>query len=299
MPATTSQLRFRAMGTAVSVLVDGRRSGAVAGVRTLFETWEATLSRFQPASELCRLNAAAGRPTEVGELLYTVADSALAAARATGGAFDPTLGTQLVAAGYAESFDIPSTARFRLTPPRPGGAWRHIVLDPAARTICLPSGAALDLGGIAKGMAVDAAVALLRAGGVVNALVNAGGDMRMIDGPDAWWPVGLTDVPEEFVTLRGGALATSSTSRRRWRLGGQNLHHLIDPRTGAPSASGVWSASVAAPTCAQAEVAAKTALILGPTAGARFLTDHGYAGILSRVRDTPVRVGAWPAGGAA
>ncbi len=296
MPATDTRLRFRAMGTEVSVLVDDRDATTVAGVRTLFATWEATLSRFQPTSELSRLNSAGGTAVPVSELLFTVTDHALAAARATGGAFDPALGTQLIAAGYAETFDLPSTARFRLSPPRPGGAWRQIALDPAARTICLPTGAALDLGGIAKGMAVDAAVALLRASGVTHGLVNAGGDMRIVDGPHECWPVGLTDVPDELLALRGGALATSSTARRRWRLGGQNLHHLIDPRTGAPSASGVWSASVAAPTCAQAEVAAKSALILGPVAGARFLTDHGYAGILSRVGDTPLRVGAWPEG---
>jgi thiamine biosynthesis lipoprotein len=283
------------MGTEIAVRVEhDAPSHLVSEVRDLFEHWEAVLSRFIPDSELSRVNAAAGATVRVSPLFHRVLTQALRAARSTGGVFDPTLGRQLVAAGYSQSFDLPSTAQFRLSAPRPGGAWRDIEIDDAAQTVRIPRSVALDFGGIAKGMAVDAAIAVLSAAGATNALVNAGGDMRAITSGTNGWPVGLTDVPGQFLTLSAGAVATSSTARRRWRIGSEDQHHLIDPRHGGPSRSGVWSVSVAADSCAQAEVAAKTAVILGPHEGPKFLDRVGLAGILSHDDGTTIRTGRWP-----
>ena len=292
---TTTGTTFRAMGTEIAVRVGHETPAAlVAEVRDLFEHWEAVLSRFLPDSELSRINAAAGTTVRVSPLVHRVICEALRAARATDGVFDPALGKQLVAAGYAQSFDLPSTTQFRVSSPRPGGAWRDIEVDDAAQTIRVPRGVALDFGGIAKGMAVDAAIAVLSAGGATSALVNAGGDMRAITAGEAGWPVGLTDAPGQFLMLVDGAVATSSTARRRWRVGSEDQHHLLDPRTGGPSRSGVWSVSVAAASCAHAEVAAKTALILGPVGGARFLERLGFAGLMSGTDGTTIRIGQWP-----
>ena len=286
---------FRAMGTQITVRVDHPDADALTDrVRALFEEREATLSRFRPESELSRLNQRTGRPVAVGPLLLRTLTAAVAAARATGGAFDPTLGRQLVAAGYAQSFDLPTTSRVRIARGRPGGGWRDLTIDEASSRVTVPDHVRVDLGGIAKGMAVDAAIAELGAAGVRRALVNAGGDLRVLNAGGAPWPVGLSDVRGEFLRLTDGALATSSTMRRRWRLGHEDQHHLIDPRTGAPSRSGVWSVSVAAPTCEHAEVAAKAALVLGPVAGAAFLDRLGYGAVLSVTDGEPVRVGDWP-----
>lgn len=292
---TTTGTTFRAMGTEIAVRVEhDTPSDLVREVRDLFEHWEAVLSRFLPDSELSRVNAAAGTTVRVSPLFHRVLTQALRAARHTGGVFDPTLGRQLVAAGYSQSFDLPSCAQFRLSAPRPGGAWRDIAVDDVAQTIRIPRGAAVDFGGIAKGMAVDAAIAVLSAGGATSALVNAGGDMRAITADGGGWPVGLTDAPGQFLTLYDGAVATSSTARRRWRIGSEDQHHLIDPRHGGPSRSGVWSASVAAGSCAYAEVAAKTALILGPDEGPRLLERLGLTALLSRNDGTTIRIGHWP-----
>jgi thiamine biosynthesis lipoprotein len=160
--------------------------------------------------------------------------------------------------------------------------------------VTLPAGVGVDLGGIGKGMAVDAAVERLRAAGVAVAMVNAGGDLRVLGSPPGAgaWPVAI-DGPSGAVTvpLARGALATSGIGRRRWRQGGVERHHLLDPRTGQPAWTGLWSVTVAAATCARAEVAAKTAFILGARAGAGFLAGKGLAGLLA------TESGAWQTAG--
>jgi thiamine biosynthesis lipoprotein len=285
------------MGTEVVVLTAGRMPGnAVDGVRTLFEAREAALSRFRPDSELSHVNRGAGRPVPVSPLLFHAVDAALRGAAATGGAFDPTLGRQMAANGYDRPFGFPRGVTVLGMPPAgPGGGWREVRLDPILRTVTVPVGVALDLGGIAKGMAVDAAAALLEDEGVESALVSAGGDMRVAGTDGADWQVGLTETPEPHqVTLSRGALATSSSTRRTWIRDGIRHHHLLDPRTGAPADSGLRSVSVAAATCEQAEVAAKAAFVLGPGGGRRFLDALGLPGLLTPTAGAPVPVGAWP-----
>ena len=295
--APARKIRFPAMGTEVTVLLTGTVPvGTVGRIRALFAHWEETLSRFRADSELSRLNRHAGRPVAVGPLLWRVVVAALSAAEATAGAFDPTLGRQMAANGYGRSFGLPQRVTVLGMPPAgPGGGWRRITLDPAARAVTLPLGIALDAGGIAKGMAVDAAAVLLCDAGVEAGLVSAGGDMRVTGRRDAGWQVGLGDTPgPSQVTLSEGALATSSTSRRTWVQGGVRRHHLLDPRTGEPAASGLRSVSVAARTCEQAEVAAKAAFVLGPDRGARFLESLALPGLLTPTSGPPVPVGSWP-----
>lgn len=286
------------MGTQVSVLSSAERSDAPTLVQGLFEEWEGRLSRFRPDSELCRLNEAAGRPAVVSGLLADVLAAALAAAADTGGLYDPCLLTQLRAAGYDRSFELlepelPAAA----VAARPGGAWRAIRFDRESRIVELPAGAALDFGGIAKGLAVDAAVDLLEAAGHAAAAVEAGGDVRVLGSPPgggAW--TGEVELREgaQSVDLHAGALATSGIGLRSWRQGGRRRHHLLDPRTGLPAESGLWSVSVAAARCAQAEVAAKTAFVLGAEAGAELLERLGLAGLLIREDGGLVRAGGWP-----
>ena len=293
----TRQVRFPAMGTEVRVVLAGEvPAGAVGRVRALFAQWEETLSRFLPESELSRLNRRAGRPVQVGRLLFDAIESALKAAAATGGAFDPTLGRQMAANGYGRSFGLPEQVTVLGMPPAgPGGGWRDITVHPTTRMVRLPVGIALDLGGIAKGMAVDAAARILLEDGVDAALISAGGDMRVTGRDEADWQVGLTDAPGAGqITLSRGALATSSSTRRTWIHAGARRHHLLDPRTGEPATSGVRSVSVAAGTCEHAEVAAKAAFVLGPSRGARFLEGLGLAGLLTPTTGPPIPVGSWP-----
>ncbi len=300
VPAGYGSARFRAMDCEIRVLLPDRQRTQALAVQQLFADWDRRLSRFRPESELSRLNAAAGRPVRVSGLLEGVLRRALAAADATEGVFDPTLGRRIAELGYAETFT--RAVRGAALAPAPGkapaaeGRPQDVTITPAG-TVTLPAGVAIDLGGIAKGMAVDRSIALLGGLGVESALVSAGGDLAVTGSLPGGrpWPVAVEEPGgEATIRLRGGAMATSSTRRRRWRAHGREQHHLLDPRTGDPAATGVVRATVAAPTCEQAEVAAKTALILGAARGAAFLEERGLTGLLCTGR-TATPVGAWPA----
>lgn len=292
---------FPAMGTAVSVLVPAAHGDDFATVEALFASWEATLTRFDPASELSRLNAAAGRPMVVSPFLFEVLAIARRAAEATDGLFDPTLLGPLEAIGYDRDFaDLAAGAA--PTPPDPGwpasGGWRSMRLDRDGRSVTLPAGSGLDLGGLAKGMAVDAALGLLSGRKIRSAAVDAGGDLGVVGRPpgaEAWQIAVEAPDGERVVSLTSGALATSSVWRRHWRQAGVTRHHLIDPRTGLPAEGPVRSVSVAAPTCAQAEVAAKAAFLLGPDAGSRFLGQRALPGLFLLSDGSEYRAGPWTA----
>lgn len=291
--------RYEAMGTELVVLAPESAPATGPRVRALFAEWEQRFSRFRPESELSRVNAAAGRPVEVSAPFAEVASVALAAARATGGLFDPTLLEQLLALGYDRTFrELPADRPTRLGAPAaaPGGAWRKIELDLEARTIHLPAGVRLDFGGLVKGMAVDAALAALAADDAGPCAVDAGGDLAVLGRPpgrDAW-PIALVEADgAPVVGLVSGALATSTVSRRRWRVDGEERHHLVDPRTGRPAGSGLRAATVAASTCRAAEVACKAALLLGAEEGRAFLERHGLSGLLVTDDAHPLPVGGW------
>jgi thiamine biosynthesis lipoprotein len=287
---------FRAMGTDVVVLLPAVRAGDADRVRALFARWESALSRLLPASELSRLNRDGGGPA--GPITLGAVTAALAAAEATGGLYDPCLGRQIAHAGYDRPFaEMPAEIEGVPGAPVPGGAWRQVAVDAAAGTVRLPHGVHLDLGGIAKGMAVDAAAAALRATGVIAGLVSAGGDLVAWGAApgDPHWLVAL-DAPRAVppVPLRAGAMATSGVGRRHWTRAGTAMHHTLDPRTGMPAATDLWSVSVVARDCRRAEVAATAALVLGAAAGRDWLAARGLDALLIPNAGAPLRVGAWP-----
>lgn len=253
-------------------------AGDVPDIAGWFSRVEGLLSRFDPASALSQLNAAAGQWTVVPPLLYEAVSLALDYAARTGGAFDPTVLGALEAAGYSRSYEFGQTAA---RPAVPAGRWTEVELNPALRAIRLPAGVRLDLGGIGKGLAVDGAVAKCPPGARV--LVNAGGDLALRTAPgDAPLLIEVEDPYDLAHTLRTfrlyqGGVATSSTLGRRW---GEGLHHIIDPRTGRPTDSGVAAATVVAGTAAQADVLAKACIVLGVQAGLKLLEQEHCGGIL-------------------
>jgi FAD:protein FMN transferase len=299
VPAGMARSHFRAMGTTISLLVpaeDLKRAEEM--VRALFFDWEQALSRFVAESGLSRLNRMAGSPVIVEALLFAVMDRALAAARATDGLYDPTLLNQLQQLGYDRAFDAllaerPATG-YQATP---GGRWCDIHINSALRLVTLPAGVGVDFGGIAKGMAVDAALEQLRQHGLPMALVNAGGDLAVLGLPalERQWPIEVEGKTRSWVIpFQRGALATSGVSRRHWRQGGHERHHLLDPRTGLPAQSGLWSVTVAADSCEQAEVAAKVAFLLGEAQGGEFLRRHDLSGLLVQDDGSWSATGSWP-----
>jgi thiamine biosynthesis lipoprotein len=242
--------RFRAMGTDIELLVDADRDAARAldAAAAELSRLEALLTRFDEGSELSRLNR--NGTLEASPDLVRVVALALDGRERTDGLFDPTVHDALVGAGYDRTFaeleDGP--------PPVPSPAGGGVRIDGAR--IELEPGVRLDLGGIAKGYAAERAAEILATAGPC--LVNAGGDIAVRGGA---WPVGVEDVTLE---LADGGLATSGRDRRRWLRGGVEQHHLIDPRTGAPSESVFVRVTVVAADAVEAEVQAKHVFLGGP-----------------------------------
>lgn len=293
-------IRFSAMGTEIVALVPGNVWDEARGeLVRLFGEWESRLSRFRPDSELSQLNRSRGTPRHVSPMLLEAVKVAIAGARATDGAFDPTLGAHIAALGYDRSFtEVAPDAPASPAAPRPGGGWRRIWIDGERRLVMLPRGVHLDLGGLAKGMAVDAGLARLAEIGATPALLSAGGDLAASappEGQEPWCVAVDGRYGRRLVALAAGAIATSGIARRRWRQGGEERHHLIDPRTGRPAAGDLWSASVAATSCARAEVAATAAFVLGSARGAGFLASRRLPGLLVDRDGTAHRVAGWPA----
>lgn len=291
------------MGTTISLLLPEQQADmGLELVRSLFAEWEQVLSRFLPESELSRLNQRADEPVVVSNLLYEVLATALTAARATQGVYDPALLDQLMRVGYDRTFDDIPAERPEgfdpIFPGEPGGGWRGIRVDPLRRRVALPARIKLDFGGIAKGMAVDAALKDLRAAGITYALVNAGGDLAVLGLPPSApsWQIAVPGQGKSWtIPLLSGAIATSGIAHRHWWQGKTLRHHLLDPRTGLPAESDLWSVTVVADRCEQAEVAAKVAFILGSREGANFLRKYQIAGLLVRADGTWNTVEPWPA----
>jgi FAD:protein FMN transferase len=266
------------------LVVHGADAAALASIVDLFRAREQVLSRFRPTSELSRVNAARAESVVVSQTLADAVADAVAAAGATGGLVDATIASALVAAGYDRDLaDVRSCAD---TPPpapsAPAGRMAEVVLT--GRLLRRPPGLLLDLNGVVKGRAVDDAAALLPGPG----FVSAGGDVAVT----APWEVQLPGGGS--VTVNGGGMATSGALTRVWTRGGRPVHHLIDPRTGAPSTSRWAAVTVAAGSCLAADVAAKAAYLLDAR-GPDWLDRRSLPGRFLRVDGCIVVNASWRA----
>ena len=283
---------FRAMGCHVQVALESdslKAHSRLESVPEWFEAWEDRLSRFRPYSELNRLNHSEGQPQPVSADLWKVYQVALEAERLSAGLVTPYVLEALVQAGYDRSFEqfgaLQESNQPNITQPRslqPARAEK----DTIARIICLPNGAKLDFGGIAKGWAAHQAMSRLEIYGSV--MVDAGGDIaisRLLSDQQGW-PIGIAD-PFQSDALLGvlelgrSGVATSGIDYRRWQQNGTWKHHIIDPRTGQPAQTDLLSVTVISPNVMDAEMAAKRVLISGSQAGLAWLETHpNYAGLL-------------------
>ena len=232
----------------VDVVVGGTGAACWQVVRDLVLEWDCIFSRFREGTELNRVNASAADVVLVSEPFARALRAALAAARATGGLVDPTLGAALVAAGYDDDLSR-LTDDTRPLGPSERGTWGSVRLS--GRLLFRPRGTVLDLNGVVKSLVADEAVRLLPS----PSFVSAGGDIS------ASGPVVVALPGEGSIRLESGGLATTGTTRRRWRRAGVEQHHLIDPRTGRPSRSRWDVVTVAASSCLAADVAAKAAFL--------------------------------------
>jgi thiamine biosynthesis lipoprotein ApbE len=312
---------WQALGTGVQVIVTDARQLPTAR-RMLEEDLAAVdlaCSRFRPDSEIMGLDTAGpapgGRPgwagpVPVSPLLADAIGVALRAARVTDGDVDPTVGRAMDTVGYDRDFPLVAAdgpaVKLRIAPV-PG--WWQVEFDEAARRISLPLGVRLDLGATAKAWAADRSAVRLAAALGCGVLVSLGGDIAVAGpAPSGGWRIRVQDIsgrpedppagPSAVVAISTGGLATSSTTARRWRRGGDVLHHILDPRTGLP-APPVWrTVSVAAGSCVDANTASTAAIIRGREAPA-WLAGLGLPARLVDEAGSVLTVAGWPAEGRA
>jgi FAD:protein FMN transferase len=290
-PPTEQRETFACFGSQCTVIVaDALAHEAAAAVfvarRRLLE-WHDQFSRFQPDSELARLNADPAETVPVSPIMRRVVEAATRAAEATGGLVDPTLLDEIELAGYDAHFDQPGLPLLdalahaperRPGRPSPSESWRRVRTDRRASTVTRPVGVRIDPGGIAKGVFADElATALSRHEAFV---VECAGDLRL-GGRLA--PVREVHVASPFEAtilhtfqLRAGGVATSGIGKRSW-IGpdGAVAHHLLDPGTGRPAFTGIVQVTALAPTAMAAEALSKAALLAGPADADRVLVHGG------------------------
>lgn len=287
--------RFQAMASEVTVrVIDPMRdpSDAVTAVEGIFRDIERSCSRFDDSSDLMRANARPDEWTEVAPSCFAAIELAYAAYERTEGAFDPRVLRTLTAMGYDRSLDFTaggvSTSAGELPESWAIEPWRP-EFDHAASRVRL-GGTPIDLGGIGKGYAVRCGIEALAGLGRA-ALVEAGGDLATYgDGPareageTRAWRAAVedprdSDQPIAVLDVSDAAVATSSIKLRNWRAGSREVHHLIDPRTGQPAASGLRSVTVVDDDPAWAEVWTKAAFLQGAAAIAGFVDGAGISAL--------------------
>lgn len=266
LPASGPALHdFEAMGTSCRIVLAVPDPAAASAAQRWISGTAARLTRFSSASELTALNRQAGAWVDVSPLLADLLQVALWAYERSDGLVHAGVLPAVLAAGYRRHFNLgPESPTPRPLPPPP---LREMLTVRGGRAR-LRRGTAVDLGGLAKGWMADRLAVRLQPASVV----NLGGDLRAAG--DVAWPIGFAG---GAWALRDEGAATSSVRHRRWRSGEGWAHHLIDPRTGVPSVTGVAQVQVAAASALEAEVLAKQALLLGPEGGRALLQRRARA----------------------
>jgi thiamine biosynthesis lipoprotein len=253
-----------------------------------FHQIEDRCTRFNRQSELMRISEHVGEPVAVSEILFEAVRFALSVAEETGGAFDPTVGRRMekrgfnreyrtgeIVHGIASDGDVTDTEV----------SYKDIRLDPDRRTITLLRPLTLDLGGVAKGLAIDMAareLAYLR-----NFAIDAGGDLYLggLNPQGEPWSVGIRHPRVdgrliESLRVSDQSVCTSGDYERQASSeDGEEEHHILDPRTGRSPRS-VASATVVAGGAMLADALATAAFVLGPRQGIQLLDRMGVGGLI-------------------
>jgi FAD:protein FMN transferase len=265
------------MGTENTVVVDDAQvlADAMAIAQAEIGEIDRVCSRFREDSELSRLNEqCGGGDVELSPLLEQAIVAALWTAEMTGGLVDLTVGRSVQELGYTTTFrDLPPDGPpVKLLVHKVVG-WRALAYDPRGHTLRLPAGVAVDLGSSGKAWAADRAATAISTAIGIPVLVECGGDVAACGVTlRGGWPIRVTAAHDsdqwQDVMVFDGGLATSGTTARRWRRGGVELHHIIDPTTGLPAETPWRMVTVAAATCVEANAAATAAVIMGERAPA-------------------------------
>lgn len=279
------------MGTVVTFQVIGHggtkderveRAAAVERAVGWFEQVTAMCSRFLPGSELTQLSDHVGEFVPVSALLFQAVQFALSVAEVTDGAFDPTVGHRMELRGFNREFRSGRAVHVDIAGDGLA-SYRDIVLDPDRRTITLLRPLLLDLGAVAKGMAIDLAARELQP--FRNFAIDAGGDLYLGGGNARGepWKVGIRHPRHkntliETLRVSDAAVCTSGDYERRQKTD-PGIHHILDARIGETAAA-LTSATVVAPTAMAADALSTAAFVLGATRGVDLLEHEGVEGLL-------------------
>jgi thiamine biosynthesis lipoprotein len=252
-------------------------------VYKIFEAVEETCSRFKEESELSRLNRQAGKEIEVSDILFNILKEALRFYEETTGVFNPGILEAIESSGYTKSIEYIKGRELNVS--------THLApkiekiqpyqLNEEKQTVILHN--RIDLGGIAKGWVIDRAAEILSNQGF--GFINVGGDIRIFGTLPRPLNIGIEDPFEpsnilSSIQVSEGAVATSTSTKRKWKINGKNKHHLIDTTTGEPSTSTILSSTVTAPTATEADVFAKVTLLLGEADGRNWLTSKKIKAVI-------------------
>lgn len=284
------------MGTLVKVRVFTEDSvKAYADMEAAFKEMErvsALLSNYNPTSEVSRLNACAGwGEMRVSQDLLKVLKSSVKFSQITDGAFDVTIRPVLDLWGFSEDEPtVPSReeieSRLKLV------GYENISIGPNGQVELTLEGMSIDLGGVAKGYGVDQAIEVLKSRGATRAIVDAGGDVRVL-GPNPngdRWHIGIRHPREKdgviaVVEVDSGSVATSGDYERFFEKDGVRYHHLLNPKTGMPARESV-SATVLANSAMDADILSTAAFVLGPDKGVELLNSlSGVEGVIFFEKD--------------
>lgn len=280
--------RFRVMASDAHLLVVGGPPGLVDEAERRVFDLESRWTRFHP-SEVTALNGRPGEPVDVSEETLRLVEASRTAWESTDGRFDPTILPSLRAAGYdrsIEEIDQESDRPAGRGAPSPGLG--GVFVWPELGRVMLPDGVEIDPGGIGKGLAADLVADELVQAGADGALVNLGGDLRVVGRPPQGdeWVISIDDPVRPGaelarISLSDGGVATSSRIKRRWRRAGLERHHLIDPRTGEPADTDVVSVTAVAGLAWWAEATTKSLLVAGSQAGFSSLHEASAIAVLA------------------
>jgi len=280
------------MGTVVTIQVVGHgedetrraeRAECVVRAAAWFHSIEKCCSRFDSESELRQLTDRVGSPVPVSPMLYEAIRFALTVAEESAGAFDPTVGQRMEARGFDRNYQTGQVVSSGIASSfLDGVSWRDVLLDAEAQTVTLLKPLVLDLGAVAKGLAVDVAARELAP--FENFAVDAGGDLYLgghnVDGEP--WSVGIRHPREnsliDTLHVSNTAVCTSGDYERKSATD-ERVHHIMDARTGE-SAAALASVTVVAPSAMVADALATAAFALGPADGLRFLERQGVRGLM-------------------
>lgn len=267
---------FNSMSTMVQISINQELfANDLMPLYKLFSSVEDTCSRFKEESELSRLNQHIGKEVEVSNQFFIILNDALRLYEETNGVFNPGILSAIENSGYTKSIEFIKGRELgasSLLAPEVSKIHPY-QLNEGKQTVVLQT--RIDLGGIAKGWVIDRAADLLSKYGY--GFINVGGDIRIFGCLPRPLNIGIEDPFEptkmiSSIQVSDGAVATSTSMKRRWKINGRSKHHLIDATTGESSSSKIISSTVTAPTATEADVLAKVVLLMGEEGGKSWIS---------------------------